>query len=226
VTAARAGQDLYVSPRSPSSPRAVFSSGFEPVFDHLTVDDGLPENSVRAITQDRFGFLWFGTQNGLVRYDGYDMTIFVPSPGDSNAFGGRTVQVLYQDREGDLWIGTFLNGLWHFDTDTDTFTGYSFLNDKRTDTGGGIPAPDRLTMAQNHPNPFNPTTTIEVGVPRNTGGPVYLKIYNVRGQTVKTLLEGPKMPGWYRFVWNGKTTGEIPSPRACTSRGLSTQNPQ
>lgn len=117
--------------------RAVFSTGFEPVFDHLTVDDGLPDNSVRAITQDRFGFLWFGTQNGLVRYDGYKLTVFVPSLDDSTAFGGRTVQVLYQDRERDLWIGTFLNGLWHFDLDTETFAGYSFSRDERPGAGGG-----------------------------------------------------------------------------------------
>ena len=85
------------------------------VFEHITVDDGLPENSVRAIVQDRAGFLWFGTQNGLVRYDGQQMQVFSPRAGDDAAFGGRTVDALLEDREGAIWIGTFLRGLWRYD---------------------------------------------------------------------------------------------------------------
>ena len=44
----------------------------EPIFQHLTVADGLPNNHVKCIIQDHLGFLWFTTQNGLVKYDGYD----------------------------------------------------------------------------------------------------------------------------------------------------------
>jgi hypothetical protein len=64
--------------------------------------------------------------------------------------------------------------------------------------------PDRLTMGQNYPNPFNPTTTIRVGVPSDIQGDVTLKVYNVRGQLVKTMLQGRKAPGWYTFVWDGR----------------------
>ena len=122
-------------PLAPPSRPSVFSTDVAPVFEHLTVDDGLPENSVRAIIQDRTGFLWFGTQNGLVRFDGYDMKVFLPSPGDSDAFGGRTVLSLFEDTDGDLWIGTFLNGLWRFDTKTETFTAYPLTHSEGLGSG-------------------------------------------------------------------------------------------
>ena len=48
------------------------------VFEHLTSKDGLPENSVQAMLQDTLGFLWLGTQNGLVKYDGIDMSLYLP----------------------------------------------------------------------------------------------------------------------------------------------------
>ena len=93
-------------------------------FDHLTIDDGLPENSVRAMLQDRTGFVWLGTQNGLVRYDGREMVVFTPDPGDSSSFGGRTVDALWEDADGDIWIGTFLAGLWRYDSRAGGFSRY------------------------------------------------------------------------------------------------------
>jgi signal transduction histidine kinase/ligand-binding sensor domain-containing protein len=105
---------------------SVFSSAYQPTIGKLTVNDGLPENSVRAIAQDRSGFLWFGTQNGLVRYDGYEMRVFLPSPDDSAAIGDRTIEAILEDSDGYIWVGTFLNGLWRFDPERETFRGYSF----------------------------------------------------------------------------------------------------
>lgn len=91
-------------------------------FEHITVDDGLPENSVRTILQDHLGFMWFGTQNGLVKYDGYEMTIYRPDPTDTSSFTGRNIYSLYEDKEGNIWIGTELAGLSKFDRATETFT--------------------------------------------------------------------------------------------------------
>ncbi len=59
----------------PGAGTNLFAPDVELVFEHITVDDGLPENSVRAILQDSSGFLWFGTMNGLVRYDGYELKV-------------------------------------------------------------------------------------------------------------------------------------------------------
>jgi hypothetical protein len=88
----------------------------------------------------------------------------------------------------------------------------NLAGNKTDGAGGDMALPDRLTMGQNYPNPFNPTTTLRVGVPSDIEGNVALKIYNVRGQLVKTLFEGRKAPGWYTFVWDGRNnTGEIVS---------------
>jgi hypothetical protein len=74
----------------------------------------------------------------------------------------------------------------------------------RSEGSDNMALPDRLSMGQNYPNPFNPTTTIKIGVPVDVAGNVTLKVYNVRGQLVKTMFEGNKAPGWYTFVWDGR----------------------
>jgi hypothetical protein len=63
--------------------------------------------------------------------------------------------------------------------------------------------PDRLTLRQNYPNPFNPSTHIQIGIPATYSEPVSLKIYNVRGQLVRTVFAGTKPPGFHEFTWNG-----------------------
>ena len=79
---------------------SIFDPEFDLVFERITIDNGLPENSVRTIIQDQHGFVWLGTQNGLVRYDGYEMLVHAPDPGDSTSFGGRTVDALFEDPDG------------------------------------------------------------------------------------------------------------------------------
>ena len=97
----------------------------QPVFEHLTIADGLPENSVSCILQDHLGFMWFGTQNGLVRYDGYSMKVFQPDPIDSLSISDRHIQTIYEDKSGTIWIGTNV-GLNSFDRATETFTRYVY----------------------------------------------------------------------------------------------------
>jgi len=70
--------------------------------------------------------------------------------------------------------------------------------------GNETPAvPDRLTLSQNYPNPFNPVTTIEFGVPAGVRGRAELRIYNVKGELVKTLFEGDVEPGLHTYRWDG-----------------------
>jgi hypothetical protein len=65
--------------------------------------------------------------------------------------------------------------------------------------------PGRFSLYQNYPNPFNPSTSIQFKVPGGQS-PLYtsLKIYNIRGQLVKTLMEGKKPPGDHQVIWNGR----------------------
>lgn len=96
----------------------------EPVFEHLTLVDGLPESTIICILQDHLGYMWFGTQNGLVRYDGYNMKVYQPDPNDSLSISDRTVIKIYEDRFNNLWIGTYEGGLNRFDRAKETFTSY------------------------------------------------------------------------------------------------------
>jgi hypothetical protein len=63
--------------------------------------------------------------------------------------------------------------------------------------------PDQLTLSQNYPNPFNPATTIQFGVPANFRGRAELRIYNVKGELVRSLYEGAVTPGIHSYRWDG-----------------------
>ncbi len=97
-------------------------------FDHLTVDDGLSQNTIRSILQDKYGFMWFGTDDGLTRYDGYNFTIYRPIPGDSNSISGNHINVIREDTNGILWIGTQYAGLNRFDPQNNSFERIKFIN--------------------------------------------------------------------------------------------------
>jgi diguanylate cyclase (GGDEF)-like protein len=91
-------------------------------FTTIGTRDGLPNSSVSAIVQDRKGFLWFGTQGGLVRYDGYSFRLYENEPFETNTLSHSQVQTLFLD--GDvLWIGTY-GGLNRLDLATGIFTNY------------------------------------------------------------------------------------------------------
>lgn len=94
-----------------------------PHFRHLTVADGLPENSGFSLLQDRQGFLWIGTNNGLVRYDGTDAKVYQHDPEDSTSIVGNSVWGMYEDRDGVIFAGT-MTGMSILDRDTDTFTSF------------------------------------------------------------------------------------------------------
>ncbi len=97
-----------------------------PKFEHLTAEQGLSNNRVVAILQDSQGFIWFGTQDGLNRYDGYEFRVFRHKPENENSLSANFVQVIFEDHEGMLWLGT-RGGLNRYDPKTESFTRY--LND-------------------------------------------------------------------------------------------------
>jgi signal transduction histidine kinase/ligand-binding sensor domain-containing protein/CheY-like chemotaxis protein len=90
-------------------------------FGHLSLKDGLSQAAVHAIAQDPRGYLWFGTQEGLNRYDGYRFKVFVHDPADPHSLAHNWVSALLVDRAGFLWVGTHGGGVSRFDPSSGTF---------------------------------------------------------------------------------------------------------
>src|SRR5258706_6520106 len=78
-------------------------------FKHITNENGLSNTTIEAIFQDKRGFMWFGTRDGLNRYDGYQFVIYRYDSKDSNSISDNYIQYIYEDRDQNLWIGT-ING--------------------------------------------------------------------------------------------------------------------
>ncbi len=92
-------------------------------FEQLDVDDGLAQESVLAIVQDGQGFMWFGSQAGLSRFDGYKVTVYRNIVGDPRSLSENWVGVLHLDPRGRMWVGTD-GGLDLFDPRTQAFQHY------------------------------------------------------------------------------------------------------
>ncbi|HBL75529.1 MAG: hypothetical protein A2W90_03395 [Bacteroidetes bacterium GWF2_42_66] len=90
-------------------------------FDSFLQEDGLPNNQIQCIYQDQKGWMWFGTSQGLSRFDGYQFVNFLHSPEDSTGFNGTLVRVICEDRKGNLLIGTENGGLNVYDRNRECF---------------------------------------------------------------------------------------------------------
>ena len=93
-------------------------------FKHLSVEAGLSHSTVNCILQDRKGFMWFGTDDGLNKYDGYSFTTYKHNPDDPFSISHNRIWFLFEDSSETLWIGTYGGGLNRFDRDTGKFTRY------------------------------------------------------------------------------------------------------
>lgn len=101
------------------------SSGIETInnlnFDFYSQENGLSNNQIHSIHQDKKGWMWFGTSQGVCRYDGYKFTVFKTNTEDSTSLKGNLVRAIFEDSKGHLWIGTENGGLNKFDREKENF---------------------------------------------------------------------------------------------------------
>ena len=107
----------------PTNPAALPAGEYR--MEHLSVKQGLSHNFVTSILQDREGFMWIGTRDGLNRYDGYSFTVFQPDPIDpDHTLGHNWIMAIHEDRVGRLWVTTAGGGLHQLDKRTGKATSY------------------------------------------------------------------------------------------------------
>lgn len=89
-------------------------------FQNYSVRDGLSQNTVNAILQDKLGFLWFGTKDGLNRYDGLSFRQYKCNQNDKRSLGNNFITALYEDGTSQIWVGTD-TGVYIYHPDKDSF---------------------------------------------------------------------------------------------------------
>lgn len=102
---------------------SAFASGQAMRFSHLDQKQGLSQNTAMCFLQDREGFIWVGTQDGLNRYDGYGFKVFRMVAGDTNSLCDNFILCLSEDAEGNIWIGT-RNGICIYRKESGKFLRY------------------------------------------------------------------------------------------------------
>jgi ligand-binding sensor domain-containing protein len=92
------------------------------VLEHLTTSDGLPQGTVFATLQDSQGFVWLGTEDGLVRYDGHELVRYAHSPTVRGGLPGNFIYQIVEDAHRDLWIAIKDSGIARWNRASDSFT--------------------------------------------------------------------------------------------------------
>ncbi len=90
-------------------------------FTHIASEQGISNSTIESIFQDSLGFVWFGTRDGLNRYDGNEIQVYQNDPADSNSLSDNYIRCIYEDHHHHLWVGT-INGLNRFNREKNNFT--------------------------------------------------------------------------------------------------------
>src|SRR5450432_3937430 len=93
-------------------------------FEHLDINAGLSQNNIICILQDSRGFMWFGTRDGLNKYDGYKFTIYKNDDKNKNSLSNNYVSDIFESPKGNIWMATRGGGLDSYDREKDRFTSY------------------------------------------------------------------------------------------------------
>lgn len=93
-------------------------------FSSLNNPASLSQNSVQCMLKDHYGFMWFGTQDGLNKYDGHKFTIFKHQHSQPASLPSNFINSICEDRNGNIWVGTRLGGLSRYNRETESFTNF------------------------------------------------------------------------------------------------------
>jgi len=94
-------------------------------FTRLDINDGLSQNCVLCVLQDRRGFMWFGTRDGLNKYDGYQIRVYRNDPKDPHSISNNFISAMVEDAQGNIWVATRGGGLNRYDRQKDQFISYT-----------------------------------------------------------------------------------------------------
>jgi signal transduction histidine kinase/ligand-binding sensor domain-containing protein/DNA-binding response OmpR family regulator len=100
----------------------VLAQSYDINFTSLSTKDGLSSNAVTAILKDKYGLMWFGTEDGLDKFDGRNFTVYRQKLGDPTSLQANEILALHEDKEGNLWIATSGGSLSLYDRKKDAFT--------------------------------------------------------------------------------------------------------
>jgi len=111
----------------------IFAQSHRIKFEHISLEQGLSQSSVKSIVQDSHGFMWFATIDGLNKYDGYRIKVYEYKNNQKNSISDNVLSVVYESNEGNVkhtfWVGTAGNGLCRYNNIHDNFT--TFKNDPK-----------------------------------------------------------------------------------------------
>jgi hypothetical protein len=160
-----------------------------------TSNSGLPHNLILSLAIDGSN-IWIGTWWGLAKFDGSNWTVYNPW---NSGIPDNWVYALALDGNDNTWIGTWLGGLAVYRE------GGVILNAGQESLSTKIPSTFKLF--HNYPNPFNPSTKIKFTIPLNVKREmlnVTLKVYDILGNEIATLINEEKPTGSYEITWNAK----------------------
>src|SRR5690606_37530577 len=115
-------------------------------FERFNLEQGLSQGSAHCMLQDHKGFMWFGTQDELNQFDGYNFTIYRHDKYNPSSISDNFIRAIHEDKDGNIWIGTLSGGLDRFDPYSGAFT--SFLFDKNNPEG--ISSDNVTSIFQDH----------------------------------------------------------------------------
>jgi diguanylate cyclase (GGDEF)-like protein len=155
------------------------------VFQHIAQDSELPNAAIpTAFTQDKDGFLWIGSQNGLARWDGYNFRTYIANPGVSGSLPDNFISTLHTDAQGRLWVASTSGGLARYDYEHDRFIAYPTGNSGVSHEGVSAIADDGSNglwvATENGLDHINPETGITSHLGHSDGTPRSLPAGSIR----------------------------------------------